>query len=272
MDNLNIDWDVLLDNVILYGTKLLGAIVIFLIGWWVINRIVLGLSKLLEQKHVEITLRPSLLAISKIGLRILLFISVAGMIGIKMTSFIAVIGAAGLAVGMALQGSLAYFAGGILLLVLKPIKEGDFIEAVGHSGTVNEIHLFHTYLTTMNKQEIIIPNGKLANDSIINYSLYDIRGMGMSFKVGYENEIDHVKAVLEDIIQTSEGLVKAPKHTVLVTELTEKYMTINIQAWFRIDKFWEIHNGLPERVKKRFDKEGIAVPYPIITNVNLVKK
>lgn len=272
MENLDLKWDGLIENLIYYGTKLLGAIVVFLIGWWIINRIVRGLDRLFEKKDVEVTLRPSLLAISKVGLRILLFISVAGMVGIKMTSFIAILGAAGLAVGMALQGSLANFAGGILLLVLKPIKEGDFIEAVGHSGTVNEIHLFHTYLTTMNKQEIIIPNGKLANDSIINYSRHNIRGMGVKFKVGYENDIDRAKAVLEDIVQSSEGLVKDPKPSILVTELSEYYMTLTLQAWFESDKFWGVYNALPERVKKRFDQEGIAVPYPKITDVHIIKE
>lgn len=273
MDQLNfLDWDNLMHNAIQYGAKLLGAIVVFIIGWWIINRIVSGLAKIMERKEVEITLRPSFLSISKIGLRILLFISVAGMIGIKMTSFIAIIGAAGLAIGMALQGSLANFAGGIILLVLKPIKKGDFIEAVGHSGTVNEIYLFHTYLTTMNKQEIIIPNGKLANDSIINYSLYNIRGMGMNFKVGYENKIDKVKNVLEDIIKSTDGLIEDPGYSILVTELAETYMTINVQAWFTTDKFWSAHDSLPERVKKRFDQEGIAIPYPIVRDVNLIKE
>ncbi len=252
------------DLIMRYAGTVILAIVVLIVGLWIIKRIVKALGRLMEKKDVDATLRPFLKAISSALLKIMLIIAVASMIGIKMTSFIAVLGAAGLAVGLALQGSLANFAGGVLILLLKPFKVGDFIEGAGHAGTVREIHIFYTFVTKTTGQEIIIPNGKLANTSVINYSWHDTRRMDMTFRITYKDSIDKAKEILEEIITAEDTLLKDPAHSVYVTSLDESYVTFNVRAWFKSSDYWDVYNSLSEKVRKRFDKEGIGVPYPVV--------
>lgn len=253
------------DLVVQYAGSVILAIVVLIVGLWLIKRIVRVAEKWMVKREVDLSLRPFLKTIISILLKVVLLIAVASMVGIKTTSFIAVLGAAGLAVGLALQGSLANFAGGVIILLLKPFKVGDFIDdRGGNTGTVREIHVFYTYITTTTNQEIIIPNGKLANAAITNYSWHDTRRMDMTFRIGYEDNIDKAKTLLNEIITAEETLLKDPAHDVYINGLADSYITFNVRAWFKSSDFWDVYNTLPEKVKKRFDQEGISIPFPAV--------
>lgn len=261
-EKVSIYWESIQGLVVNYAGKLIFAIIVLTFGWWLINRIVKSANKVMTKRDVDLSLRPFLISIVKYTLRTVLIIAVAGMIGIQMTSFIALLGAAGLAIGMALQGSLANFAGGIIILILKPFKVGDFIEANGVSGTVAEIKVFHTFLTTLNKQEVIIPNGSLANATIINYSMHETRGLTMEFNVSYKYDIDKVKAVLDKVLLShGDDLIKEPPHLVRVSKLDEQFIEYKVQAWFKTSNYWPIHHQLIEKVMKELAKEDIVVPH-----------
>lgn len=261
-DKVNVYWASLQDLIVNYAGKLIFAIVVLIFGWWLINRIVKSVTKVMTKRDVDLSLRPFLTSIIKYTLRTVLILVVAGMIGIQMTSFIALLGAAGLAIGMALQGSLSNFAGGIIILILKPFKVGDFIESNGVSGTVKEIKVFHTFLTTLNRQEIIIPNGPLANATIINYSMHETRGLTMEFNVSYEYDIDKVKAVLDKVLLShGDDLIKETPHLVRVSKLDEQFIEYKVQAWFKTSNFWPIHHQLIEKVMKELAKEDIVIPH-----------
>lgn len=270
-NNFMSNWEQIQNLIVTYASQLVGGLLILIVGWWLINRIVKSVKIILVKKNVDITLHPFLTSLTKYTLRTMLFIAVAGMIGIEMTSFIAALGAAGIAVGMALQGSLANLAGGVIILILKPFKVGQYIDAEGAAGTVREIRIFHTYLTTKNRQELIVPNGKLANATIINYSLYDIRGLGIDFNVGYEYDIDKVKAVLNEIIESKPSLAKEPQHIIKVSALNDSYRTYNIQAWFTTSEYWSVVHALPEEVNKGLEAQGIKLAHGKNLAVELTK-
>lgn len=250
------------DLIIQYGASLVLAIVTLLIGLWIIKRLVGVVSKALDKRQVDPSLKPFLLSIIGALLKVMLLISVAGMVGIEMTSFVAVLGAAGLAVGLALQGSLSNFAGGVLILLLKPFKVGDFIEADGYSGTVREIQIFYTYITTVQNQEIIVPNGDLSNNAIKNYSYHDTRRMDLTFGIGYTDDMDKAKGILRRLVEAENNILKEPAYDVFVEELADSSVNYRVRAWAKTSEFWPIVNNFPEKVKKAFDAEGIGIPFP----------
>ncbi len=248
--------------IVVYGGRVVLAIVVLLIGLWVIKRIVKVASKTMEKRDVDESLRPFLRSIISALLKIMLIISVAGMIGVQVTSFIAVLGAAGLAIGLALQGSLANFAGGVLILLLKPFKVGDFIDTGSHSGTVHEIQIFYTYITTTQNQEIIIPNGDLSNNAIKNYSYHDTRRMDMTFGIGYGDDIDKAKSILKGLVEEESKFLKEPAYDIFVEALADSSVNIHVRAWLKSSDFWGVVNNLNEKVKKAFDAQGISIPFP----------
>lgn len=225
----------------------------------------------MEKRDVDQSLRPFLRSIIGTGLKIMLIISVASMIGIQMTSFVAVLGAAALAVGLALQGSLANFAGGVLILLLKPFKVGDFIDTGSYSGTVREIQIFYTYITTIQNQEVVIPNGKLSNEAVTNFSYHDSRRFDMTFRIGYGDDIDKVKDVLEKIVRKESRFMKEPAHDIFVDGLADSSVNIHVRGWIKSENFWAVTNSMNERVKKAFDAEGISIPLPQ-RNVRMTKE
>jgi small conductance mechanosensitive channel len=257
--------------IITYGGKIVLAIIVLIIGLWLIKKIVNIIGKRLDKQDVDPSLKPFLLAIIGGLLKIMLFITILSMIGVEMTSFIAVLGAAGLAIGLALQGSLANFAGGVLIILLKPFKVGDFIDTGSHSGTVNEIQVFYTYMTTTSKQEIIIPNGELSNNAIKNYSYHDTRRLDMTFGIGYEDDIDKAKGILEGLVQDDERFMKEPAHDIFVEALADSSVNIHVRAWLTSENFWGVANNLNEKVKKAFDAEGINIPFPQ-RDVHMIKE
>lgn len=242
--------------------SLIGAIITLVIGFWVINRLVRVIEKAMDKRNVDESLKPFLQSIAKTILVVLLIISVASMVGIRTTSFIAIIGAAGLAVGLALQGSLANFAGGVLLLMLKPFRVGDYINTQGVSGTVNEIQIFYTVLYTPQNQKIVVPNGGVANNFVINYSDQDTRRLDFAIGIAYSSDIDKAKVVLRSVFDNDERILKEPETEYLVEGLSDSSVDLKVRAWTNTDEFWPLYFDVHEEVKKAFDREGINIPFP----------
>ena len=191
-----------------------------------------------------------------------LLISVASMVGIETTSFIAVIGAAGLAIGLALQGSLANFAGGVLLLIFKPFKVGDTIEAQGFMGAVVEIQILYTVVDTFDNRRIVIPNGSLSNATLVNVSIYDKRRCDMTFGISYNDDIDTAKAILKRLFEEDERSLTDPAPRICVASLGDNSVNLMFRAWVATGDLWPYYWDMQEKVKKAFDKEGISIPFP----------
>ena len=246
---------------IAYGPKLLLAILTLIIGLWVIKLFVKAFGKTMERSKTDVSLRRFLSSLIGILLKVMLVISVASMIGIKMTSFIAILGAAGLAVGLALQGSLANFAGGVLILLFKPYKVGDFVDAAGYTGTISGIHIFNTILKTIDNKTVIIPNGLLSNSSITNYSTEDTRRVDMTFGIGYSDNIKKAKEVLEELLKNDSRVLNDPVSMVVVSELADSSVNFKVRAWCNSADYWGIYFDMQEKVKLEFDEQGISIPF-----------
>ncbi|MFA7327554.1 MAG: mechanosensitive ion channel domain-containing protein [Candidatus Kapaibacterium sp.] len=238
------------------------AVIALVVGFWLVGRLVKILDKLLDSKDIDISLHKFLLTLVRIGLKVLVLISVAGLVGIPTTSFIAIIGAAGLAIGLALQGSLANFAGGVLILFLKPFKVGDFIEGAGHTGIVEEISIFYTNLTTPKNQAIVIPNAQLSNNSIVNYSTKPIRRLDLVFGIDYSDDIDQAKEVLRKIISSETRVLDEPAFMIGVDALGDNSVNLVTKSWCKNEDYWNLNYELIEKVKKEFDANGISFPFP----------
>lgn len=262
MDSVNTIWEKINDVVITFGPRLVGAIITLIIGWWIIGIIQRSIRKNFEKREMEPSLRGFLNSMIGILLKILLLISVIGMIGVQMTSFIAILGAAGLAVGMALSGTLQNFAGGVIILLFKPFKVGDYIEAQGHSGSVNEIQIFNTILKTPDNKTIIIPNGGLSTGSMINYSTEPQRRVDFVFGIGYGDDVDKAKAVIQQLIDGDERILKDPAPFIAVSELADSSVNLVVRVWAEASNYWGIHFDMHEKVYKTFDKEGLNIPFP----------
>jgi small conductance mechanosensitive channel len=262
MESVNSFWDKINDVVITFGPRLIGAIITLIIGWWIIGIIQRSMRKSFEKREMEPSLRGFLNSMIGILLKVLLLISVIGMIGVQMTSFIAILGAAGLAVGMALSGTLQNFAGGVIILLFKPFKVGDYIEAQGHSGSVNEIQIFNTILKTPDNKTIIIPNGGLSTGSMINYSTEPRRRVDFVFGIGYGDDVDKAKAVIQQLIDGDERILKDPAPFIAVSELADSSVNLVVRVWAEASNYWGIHFDMHEKVYKTFDKEGLNIPFP----------
>lgn len=262
MNELNEYSQIGIEMLIEYGPQLLLAIFTLLIGLWIIRLITRAASHLMEKRNVDASLSPFLKSLINMVLKVLLVISVMGMIGIEMTSFIALLGAVGLAVGMALSGTLQNFAGGAMILLFKPFKVGDYIDAQGYSGTVNEIQIFNTILTTPDNKTIIIPNGGLSTSSMVNYSTEKTRRVDFTFGIGYSDDIDKAKAVLNHIIKQNKLILKKPETFIAVSELADSSVNFVVRVWVKGADYWTVHFDTIEKVKKAFDKENISIPFP----------
>lgn len=254
--------DSAINLVIEYGPKLILAIVVLIVGLWIIKRVTNAFNRSMERSQTEPTLTKFLGSMISITLKALLFISVASMVGIETTSFIAILGAAGLAVGLALQGSLANFAGGVLILIFRPYKVGDFIAAAGETGTVNSIQIFNTILKTPDNKTIIIPNGPISNGNITNYSTEQTRRVDWVFGIGYEDEFKNAKAILRRILAEDERVFTDPEPFVVVGELGDSSVNFTCRAWVNSADYWGVYFDTIEKVKATFDAENISIPYP----------
>lgn len=254
-----------------YAPKILGALVVLVIGLWIISLITKGFGRMMAKRDTDPSLQGFLRSMVSILLKILLFISVMGMVGIEATSFIAIIGAAGLAVGLALQGTLANFAGGVMILLFKPYKVGDFIDGAGHMGSVKEIKIFTTTLNTPDNKLIIIPNAQLSNSSITNFSTMEQRRVDFTFGIAYGDDYDQAKKILENLIAADERILKDPEPFIALSELADSSVNLVVRVWAKGADYWGIFFDMNEKVYKTFTKEGINIPFPQM-DVHLVKE
>lgn len=248
--------------VLTYGPKVIGAVVVLIVGLWIVRLLVKKLSKMMVKREVDPSLIPFATSVIGALLRIGLVLVVIQMVGIAMTSFIAVFAAAGLAVGMALSGTLQNFAGGVMILLLKPYKVGDFIKAQDHSGSVHSIQIFHTVLKTPDNKTVILPNAPVSNGPIINYSTEPQRRVDMSFRAGYDDDIDAAKRTLQELIDRDERILKEPAPLVVVGALADSSVEFTMRVWANAEDYWGIHFDMHENVKKTFDAKGFHIPFP----------
>lgn len=241
---------------------LLGALLWLLVGWWLIKLIIGYIRKFFSRRGHDPALTKFLLNLVNGILIILLLISFVGMLGIQTTSFIAILGAAGLAIGLALQGSLSNFAGGVLILLLKPFKLGDWIEVNGISGSVKDVSMFYTKLNTFGNQLAIIPNGELSNENIINYSAEDKRRDAITIGISYESNIKLAKDTLMGLLHEQENILKDPAPAVVVTELADSSVNLSVRFWAKNEFFWDCHWYTIEEAKTRLEAAGITIPFP----------
>lgn len=247
--------------VLQYGAQVTLAILTLLLGWWLINTLTGKVASLLQRRHVDPTLHGFIGSLASIVLKVLLLVSVASMIGVETTSFIAVIGAAGLAIGLALQGSLANFAGGVLILLFRPIRVGEWIEAQGVAGTVHSIQIFHTVLKSADNKTIVVPNGSLSNGHITNYSREPRRRADINVGIDYGADINLARQILLEIAQ-DERVLRDPEPVVFVTGLGDSSVNLSLRVWVATGDFWPVTFGFTELVKERFDEAGIGIPFP----------
>ncbi|MFC2103604.1 mechanosensitive ion channel family protein, partial [Bacteroidota bacterium] len=219
-------------------------------------------GKVLNKRNVDPTLTKFAVSLVKVALIAFIIISAISQVGIETTSFVAVIGAAGLAVGFALQGSLSNFASGVMLIIFKPIKVGDYIEGGGSAGSVESIGIFVTTLTTPDNKVIYIPNSTLTGSNIVNYSAKDTRRVDMVFGIGYSDDIDKAKSVIQTIIDNDSRILKDPAPQIVVAELADSSVNFNVRPWVSSADYWGVYFEVTEQIKKKFDEQGISIPFP----------
>ena len=246
-----------------YTFSLIMALLIFLIGKWITNRIVSVLGRILRKvKGMDETLIRFLENIVYYALIIVVILTALGKLGVETTSFLAILGAAGLAIGLALKDSLGNFASGVMIILFKPFKVGDSVTAGGATGTVKEVGIFSSIFTTPDNQKIIVPNGAITSGSIINVNANDTRRVDLVVSIGYSDDIKKTKEVLNNILTSNEKVLVDKGITVAVAELAESSVDFVVRAWVKTPDYWDVKFGLTETIKLRFDEEGISIPFP----------
>ena len=246
----------------LYGIKIIASIIIFIIGKWLSKILTKFVTRLLSKAKVDDTLTHFVANITYSVLLIFVVLAALNNLGINTTSFVAILGAAGLAVGLALQGSLANLGAGVLLIIFRPFKKGDFVDAGGAMGTVQEISIFNTTLTSPDNRVIIVPNSNIIGGNITNFSAKDTRRVDLVFGVGYSDDLKLVKQELIDIVSNNDKILKDPAPTVAVSELADSSVNFVVRPWVKSADYWDVYFDLHETVKTRFDEKGISIPFP----------
>ncbi len=252
----------LMDMGVVFGMKLLAAIVVFVLGRWVAILLRNFIEKSMRRTNVDETLISFTANLSYIALFAFVIIAALSQLGIQTTSFIAVLGAAGLAIGLALQGSLANFAAGVLMLLFRPFKVNDYIEGGGTAGTVKEIEIFNTILLTPDNKTVIVPNAKMTGDKIVNYAKQGTRRVDMVFGIAYDSDIDKAKQILWDLLKNDSRILPDPEPMVVVLELADSSVNIACRPWVNAGDYWNFYFEMTEAVKKQFDANGISIPFP----------
>ncbi len=255
-------WDLALNAFLVYLPRIVLAILVWVIGFKLIKIVANFFDKLLVKQHVSLAARSFLNSFLSIVLKVLVLVSVASSLGVPITSFMAILGAAGLAVGLALQGSLSNFAGGLIILIFKPFKIGDYVSTSSHSGTVEKITIFNTTLITVDNKAIVIPNGDLSNKEITNFTAKKIRRIDLVFGVGYESDIKKVREILMGLLQADKRILADPAPQVLVGKLGDSSVDFYARPWCKTEDYWDIYFDLTEKAKLAFDENGISIPFP----------
>lgn len=248
--------------IIEYGQKLAIGLLVLIIGLWVAGIITNATKKLMKKRDFDKALQSFLGSMIGIVLKILVVITALGTLGIEMTSFVAILGAAGLAVGMALSGTLQNFAGGVMILIFKPFKVGNFIDAQGYTGTVAEIQIFNTILKTPDNKTIIIPNGGLSTGSMVNFSTEPRRRVDWTVGIGYGDDADKAKEVLIKMLEDDNRVLKDPAPFIALSELADSSVNFAVRAWVEAPDYWGVYFDLNERIYKEFEGHGLNIPYP----------
>jgi len=262
MDTLLEYLTIALDHAIRYAPRIAIAITIGIVGWKTISLLCAGLSRAMEARRIDESLRPFLLNLLGYGLKAALVITLIGYLGIPTASFVAVLGAAGLAVGMALSGTLQNFAGGVVILLLRPIRVGEFVEVGGFLGKVAEIHIFHTVLLSPDNRTIYIPNSQISNAAVTNFARQQTRRFDLVFGIGYNDDIDTAKNILARLVESDERVLKDPAPLIAVENLGDSSVDILVRAWTQSADFLATQQHLREAAKKAFDAEGVSIPFP----------
>ena len=250
------------DMAIGYAPKLVGALLVLIIGLWLVGKISNLIKKALLNNKVDASVAPFLASVISSLLKVLVFISAATMLGFEMTSFVAILGAMAFAIGMALQGSLGNFAGGVLILLLKPFKVGDLINAMGYVGVVEEIQIFGTTLKTPENKKVILPNGALQSSAIENISSNGDISVFMTFGIGYNDDIDHAKKIIKEVSDRCPNLLPNKETLIQVSELADSSVNFAVRPWTDAAYYWDVHFFFHEEIKKAFDKNNIGIPFP----------
>ncbi len=245
-----------------FGIKVATALAIFLIGKFLIKLLVNGVGKLMQKQGVDKTLQTFICNLVRISLLAVVVIASIGALGVETTSFIAVFGAAGLAVGLALQGSLSNFASGVLIVLFRPYRVGDFVEAAGIAGSVEEVQILTTVLKTGDNKQIIVPNSQIMDSIITNYSANDTRRVDMVVGVSYDDDLDKVRKTLEDLIAAEDRILAEPAPMIAVSALADSSVNFVVRPWVNSADYWGVMFDMTEAIKKRFDQDGISFPFP----------
>ncbi len=248
--------------VIKYAPSLLGALVTLVVGFWLAGFLAKKIRKLLEKREVDASLTPFITSMVGIAIKVLVLLSAASMFGIEVTSFVAILSALAFAVGLALQGNLSHMAAGIVILLFKYYKVGDFIVTQGYSGTVKEIQIFNTILTTLDNRVVIIPNGGILSGPIENLSTNDERKVPMTFGIGYSDDIDKAKEVIQKVVDSCAEIDKTKPVDIFVSELADSSVNFAVRPWCKTEDYWTVYRYMTEHIKKEFDKAGLGIPFP----------
>jgi len=264
MENINVEkWmDLAWSYGSEYGIKILGAILIWIVGSWVIKKVKKLLIKAMDKFDYDESLEIFISNLIVGALKVLLVVVILGNLGVETTSFAAILAAAGLAIGLALQGSLSNFAGGVLIMIFKPYKMGDFIEAQGEMGTVKKIEIFTTKLNSPDNKEIIIPNGTISNGNITNYSTESTRRVDITMGVSYDADIKQTKDLLMKILTDHPKVLKNPEPSIFLGELADSSVNYKVRPWVQAEDYWDVYFEVMETCKIELDKAGIEIPYP----------
>jgi small conductance mechanosensitive channel len=266
MPDLELTWDTAVETLqttgVEFGINIVTAIAIFFVGKFAIGFLMRGLRRVMRAQEIDKTLETFVCNLARTVLMLFVLIASISALGVQTTSFIALLGAAGLAVGLALQGSLANFASGVLIVLFRPYKVGDFVEAAGISGIVVEVQILTTVFRSADNKRIIVPNGQVMNGIITNYSANDTRRVDLLIGVSYGDDLDKVRATLTAVLDAEPRVLEDPPCTIAVSELAGSSVNFVVRPWVRTEDYWGVMFELTEAIKKRFDKEGISIPFP----------
>lgn len=254
--------EMVMEFIVAYGLKIIGGIVFLIIGLWISKALTRKTKNIMTKREVDAALIGFIGSLVNIGLKVLVIISTMAMIGIKMTSFIAILGAVGLAIGLALQGTLQNFAGGTLILILKPYKIGDYVSVQGHDGIVKDIQIFNTIMVTLDNKTIIIPNGSISTSSLTNYSTQPTRRVDWSFGVAYGSDFKTVKDIIEKVLSTDKRILKNPETFIALGEMADSSVNFTTRAWVKTADYWGVFFDINKEIYEAFNANGIEIPFP----------